>query len=75
MKLGVLIVCIVVALFACGLDVAKQRAQNAIDVGNYSAELQECKRKGKEARSMVVYERCAEEVDRKYAVEAKDGGY
>lgn len=48
-----------------------QRAKNAIDVAAYDHELADCRAEGKDAGSFWVYERCAQEVDRKYGV---DGG-
>lgn len=52
-----------------------QRTQNAITINEYRKRLIECKNKGKEAKSLDIYERCAEQVDKEYGVvPSTDGG-
>lgn len=55
-----------------------ENAENVAAVAQYKLLLVDCKKQGKEAGSYAVYERCAEEVDRKLcresALRCGDGG-
>lgn len=49
-----------------GIDDNARRLQNAMTVEQYRAALNECVAEGKDAGSMQVYTRCADEADRHY---------
>lgn len=69
------VICFVLLSCACAANDNLQRAKNAITVEEYRQKLLECKRQGKDAGSLAVYERCAGEVDREYGAESiPDGG-
>lgn len=48
-----------------------ERARTTFEVGLYTEALAECRARGKDAGSLYVYERCAEEADRRFGL---DGG-
>lgn len=71
MKLALLLV----ALSACNscksTDTDAQRAKNVIDLAAYQSALDDCRERGKAAKSYDVYEACAVKADAKFG---KDGG-
>lgn len=50
--------------FAAGCSGAQQRAEQALVVGTYERQLDQCREKGKVSGSYAVYEACARAVDR-----------
>jgi len=58
----------VVGLLACVACGEGERVKNAADMTSYTAELTECRKKGKAAGSYDVYEACAIEVDKRHKV-------
>ena len=56
-----------------GCASASTQAKRAAVTGGHAEELKECRDEGQESGSYAVYQRCADEVDRKYGIR-KDGG-
>lgn len=70
---------IVIALAQCtGCQQVVPNLENAAAVAQYKVLLADCRRKGKEADSLAVYVKCADEVDamlcRESAIRCPDGG-
>jgi len=61
-------------VLSCAPSDATTRAKNAITVEEYRERLVECKNKGKDAGSLLVYQRCSDDVDIQYGLGTFDGG-
>lgn len=77
MKLNLVLVLI---MLGCGdtqkdIKIAADQAQLAIDLSEYTAALDACRAKGKDAGAYTVYESCAHDADIRYGrISALDSG-